>query len=199
MFRIPLLILLGICVSLLGCASTKLATSGEVPTVSLCQSSSETLSTLVLWGPKWRPNQKEATRREAAVQQGLEDYFAQSGCFSKVEIHRLPEEKIERVSSRQELQALASLASAPPDRLLVVIVRELGPVIKFLSSPAMLEGGTEVVLELTAVNLQTAASPASFRIHWQNGGPLVIKGVKTLPDDMSAALGAAMSPGLRTE
>lgn len=199
MFRISHLVPVALCLLLLGCASTKVTTSGEVPTASLCQSTSENLSALVLWGSKWRPNQKEVARREVAAQQGLEDYFAKSGCFSRVEVRRLPDETAAQVLSRQELQSLASLASSSPARLIVVVVRELGPVVKLLESPAILEGGTEVILEVTAVDLQTTSSPVNFRVHWQNGGPFAIKGVTTLPQDMTSALGAAMSSGLRTE
>jgi hypothetical protein len=32
------------------------------------------------------------------------------------------------------------------------------------------------------------------RAHWQNGGTFVIKGVKSLDQDMSAALAAALMP-----
>ncbi len=199
MLRIFHLVPVALCLLLLGCASTKVTTSGDVPTASLCQSTAENLSALVLWGSKWRPDQKEVSRREAAAQQGLEDYFATSGCFSRVEVHRLPDEKTAQVLSRQELRSLASVANSSPDRLIVVVVRELGPVVKLLASPAILEGGTEVILEVTAVDLRSTSSPVNFRVHWENGGPLAIKGVKTLPEDMSAALRAAMSSGLRTE
>lgn len=186
---------LGLCTLLLGCASTKIETSRAERTDSLCQSAAENLSALVLWGPIWRPNQKEVPLREAAAQQGIESYFASSGCFSKVEIRRLPDKGAVPEPSTRELLSLASVASPPPDRLLVIAVRELGPVIKLLNSPAIVEGGTEAVLELTAINLRTNSPPVSFRVHWQNGGALVIKGVKTLPQDMSAALGAALLPG----
>jgi hypothetical protein len=78
--------------------------------------------------------------------------------------------------------------------VLVVVVRELGPVVQLLGSPALVEGGTDVVLELKAFDVRTGASLANFGIHWQNGGAFVIKGVQTLPQDMGSALQAALSP-----
>jgi hypothetical protein len=131
--------------------------------------------------------------REEAAQHGIEHYFANSKCFARVEIRRLPVGGSALVPPTSELLSLALAESPRPDRVLVVTVRELGPIIKLLSSAALVDGGTEVVLELTALNVQTGLSLASFRTHWQNGGALVIKGVKTLPEDMSAALNAALS------
>jgi len=34
-------------------------------------------------------------------------------------------------------------------------------------------------------------------VHWAHGGPGVIKGVATLPQDMQAALAAGLQPGSR--
>jgi hypothetical protein len=184
---------LGFCVALFGCASTTVEISGATPTEPLCQSSGEKLSALVLWGPIWRADQKDVPLREEAAQHGLEDFFAHSGCFTKVDIRRLLGGGSSIVPSDHELLLLASTVSPTPDRLLVVTVRELGPVVKLLSSPALLEGGTDVVLELKVLDIRTGASLANFRTHWQNGGPLVIKGVKTLPQDMSSALQAALT------
>lgn len=191
--RYALLASLGLLGLLLGCATTKVDTSGTAPKVSLCQSATESLSALVLWGPIWRPNQKDVPLREEAAQHGIEHYFASSKCFARVEIRRLPGGGSALVPPTSELLSLASAENPRPDRVLVVTVREFGPIIKLLSSAALVDGGTEVVLELTVLNVQTGSSLASFRTHWQNGGALVIKGVQTLPQDMSAALSAALS------
>jgi hypothetical protein len=73
-------------------------------------------------------------------------------------------------------------------------VRELGPIIRLFGLPALVEGGTDVVLELKVFDVRTGESLADFRTHWQNGGAFVIKGVKTLPQDMASALEAALAP-----
>jgi len=192
--RTGLPIALGLCFALFGCASTKVDTSGAAPKESLCQSGSGQLSVLVLWGPIWRPNQKDVPLREEAAQRGLEEFFANSGCFTKVDIRRLSGGRSAIVPSDHELLSLASAASPTPDRLLVVAVRELGPIIRLFGLPALVEGGTDVVLELKVLDVRTGESLADFRTHWQNGGPFVIKGVKTLPQDMTSALEAALTP-----
>jgi hypothetical protein len=66
-------------------------------------------------------------------------------------------------------------------------VRELGPVVRF-GLPTLLEGGTEVVLTLTEV--LPSGRETNWDAHWQNGGPFIIKGVRSLPQDMEAALRA---------
>ena len=189
-----LIVCLGLCIGLAGCASTKVETSGAVAKQPLCQASGEQLSGLVLWGPAWRADQKDVALREAAAQRGLEQFFAQSGCFSKVDVRRLAGDSSVIAPSDAQVLALAAASTLTPDRALVVKVRELGPVVRVLSSPALVEGGTEVVLEVRALNVRTGEPLANHRTHWRNGGAFVIKGVQTLEQDMGAALQAALTP-----
>jgi hypothetical protein len=192
--RTGLPISLGLCVALFGCASTKVDISGAAPKKPVCQTVGEQLSVLVLWGPIWRPNQKEVPLREEAALRGLEKFFSNTGCFTKVDIRRLSGGRSAIVPSDHELLSLASAATPTPDRLLVVAVRELGPIVRLFGSPALVEGGTDVVLELKVFDVRTGESLADFRTHWQNGGAFVIKGVETLPQDMTSALEAALAP-----
>jgi hypothetical protein len=73
-------------------------------------------------------------------------------------------------------------------------VRELGPVVKLLSSAALVEGGTEVVLQVSARSPQPVSQVREFAVHWRNGGPGVVKGTASLPNDMSAALRSGLQP-----
>lgn len=184
----------GLCIALLGCASTKVERSGLPAAEPLCQAGVERLSALVLWGPLWRADQKDVPLREAAAQRGLERFFADSRCFAKVDIRRLASERLMQGPPTAELLALAAAATPAPDKVLVITVRELGPVVQLLASPALVEGGTEVVLEMKAVNVRTGHSVASVRTHWKNGGAFVIKGTGALDVDMSSALQAALLP-----
>jgi hypothetical protein len=179
---------------LAGCASTEVGVSGNAPAAPLCQLHGQVLSALILWGPAWRPDQKDVPERETAAQRGLDGFFASSGCFARFEVRRMSAQDL--AAARGDLQLLSfARASAPaPDRVIVVTVRELGPVVKLLGSAALVEGGTEVVLDVRAVDARSGASLADFRTRWQNGGAFVIKGVASLSGDMSAALAAALSP-----
>jgi hypothetical protein len=134
------------------------------------------LSTLVLWTAKWRPDQKDVPEREAAAWQGIQRFFIGSSCFGKTEIR-----------SGEGLPADATSFG----RVIAITVRELGPVVR-IGLPVLLEGGTEVVVEIRVSDGRTGESLADLRTHWQNGGTFVIKGVGTLEQDMAAALAAAL-------
>lgn len=178
--------------TLAGCASTKFQTSGSAPTQALCE---EHISALVLWGPRWRADQKDVPLREAAAQQGIEQFFAESGCYSRVRVLRNVEGRPAIEFPEDEIRQVTLTSDIQPTTLLVIVVRELGPVIKLLGSAALVEGGTEVILDIQARDLIQQRTLADFKAHWQNGGPGVIKGVATLAEDMRAALRAALKPG----
>ncbi len=93
------------------------------------------------------------------------------------------------------VQALLGSKRDPVAQVVGVEVRELGPVVKLLSSAALVEGGTEVVLHITVYSPGSAAELRQFTVHWQDGGPGVVKGVAGLPGDMRAALRAGLQPG----
>lgn len=155
--------------------------------IQLCQSKDEQTSALIVWWPEWRPDQKEVALREEAAQRGIEQFFNHSGCFSHVHVRRLPGDCTTSTSSDLDLFKLAESETPASDRVVFIKVKELGPVLR-IGLPALVEGGTEVVLELKALNVRTNELIAAFRTHWQNGGVFVIKGVKTLEQDMRAAL-----------
>jgi hypothetical protein len=168
---------------LAACAASTRVTLTPSPQVPVCQKSA---SALVLWGTKWRPDQKDVPEREAAASAGIDLFFRGSGCFASAELRRLtgfsePAIRAERTSARSHY-----------DRVLVVAVRELGPVVKLLSSSALVEGGTEVVLDVTEYRMPGVSPAREFAVHWQNGGPGVVKGVGTLREDMQAALAAGL-------
>ena len=180
--------------SLLGCASMKVETTGVAPKQPLCQPNGESLSVLVLWGPQWRPDQKEVPLREAAARRGIEQFFAESACYSQAAFLRFVGDRTASTLTDEDVLRLATTYHPTPSRSVLIKVRELGPIIKLLGSPALVEGGTEVVLEIRVLNVATDESLANFRIHWQNGGAFVIKGVTTLDQDMRSALQAALQP-----
>ena len=151
----------------------------------MCQS---TGNALVLWVPQWRPDQKDVPEREAAAADGIAQFFAKSGCFASATVQRLTQPPAPAVPA-----ALMQARSAY-ERAVVVSVRELGPIVKIGSSSALVEGGTEVVLELTEYRLPALSAHRSFSVTWRNGGPGVIKGVGSLPQDIQAALAAGMQP-----
>ena len=177
-----------------GCASTHFQVTGQVPHQPLCQPVGEQASALVFWGPKWRPDQKEVPLREAAAQRGIEQFFSTSECFAKVRVIRKVGDRESIELPPAEVPGLAATYASAPVHVLFITVRELGPIVKLFSSLALVEGGTDVVLEIRAVSPSTGQTTADFTAHWQNGGPWVIKGVSTLEQDIASALQEALKP-----
>jgi hypothetical protein len=170
-----------------GCASTTTVQLKPSPQEPVCESST---NVLILWGTKWRADQKDVLAREAAAADGFAQFFEKSGCFRSVSLQRLPQ------NSWESTQAVAAEATTRYEKVVLIAVRELGPTVKIGASLALLEGGTEVVLEVSEFTPAKSA-PRTFTAQWRSGGPGVLKGVATLPQDMQAALKAALQPPAR--
>ncbi len=165
------------------CASTRVETTGQPLKKSLCETAGAKIPVSVSWRPQWRPNQKDITERERAAETGIRNFFSESSCFTLIALQRL------------DATATAEIPRAGKPHLQMLIeVRELGPVVRLFSTWALLDGGTEVVFSLKILSNQDAPPLAELDTHWQNGGHWVLKGVKSLPDDMKAALQAALEP-----
>ncbi len=191
--RLPLIASVAPLAMLAACASTTVEFAGSAPTAQLCQRQAETGTVLVVWGTQWRPDQKDVPLREAAAEQGLKDYLAQSRCFPRAQVRRtMAGEPLTAEHAKQ----LATADNSGVVRVVVITVRELGPIVKLLSSAALVEGGTEVVLKISSYDVNSFVAENNFTIHWKNGGPGVVKGVDTLPQDMRAALAVAFEQGV---
>ena len=178
-------------VGLAGCASTKVETTGSPLKEPLCQVGARAINTVVYWSPQWRPDQKEPSLREAAALRGIQDFLSRTSCLAVVGVHRLPEG--DALPSDAELMRLAASTPAKPERVVFIVVHELGPRLT-VGIPVIVEGGTEVLIDVRVFNPQSPESLANIRTLWRNGGTFVIKGVKTLDQDMSAALNATLMP-----
>lgn len=162
------------CAMAAGCASVSVELAPEGAMRSLCGPASS--STLVLWQPQWRADQKEPEAREAIADRGLRRVVESGDCLGPARLHRL----------RPGDDTVKLTSGGGTSRVLLVTVRELGPVLKLGSGAALVEGGTEVVLDLH-VALAPAGSGETRSIRWREGGPGVVKGVATLEDDIAAA------------
>jgi len=176
---------LAACALLVGCASTTVVLQ-PAPQAPVCVASA---TALIFWAPRWRPDQKDVPAREEAAAVGLNDFLAQSSCFARAELRRVKE------LTPTTIQALLGGVREPVTQIVGIEVRELGPIVKLLSSAALVEGGTEVMLRITEYSPQSVAEVRGFTVHWKNGGPGVIKGVASLPSDMQAALRAGLQAG----
>lgn len=168
-----------------GCASTTSVKRVPVPTSPICEPSAHAK---ILWAAHWRPDQKDVPEREKAAALGMATFFSESRCFASAAVQRLAE------TSPGSMAGAVAEAQPGYDRVVTIVVRELGPIVKIGTSLAIVEGGTEVVLDL-AEHVPAAAVPhRTFTVEWRNGGAGVLKGVASLPKDMQAALAAALQP-----
>jgi hypothetical protein len=184
---------LGTSLALAGCAVTTIESSGVPLTQPLCTPGAPPVSTVVYWGPQWRADQKEPSLREAAAERGIQDFLSRSDCLAVVGMHRLTAGS--SVPSDEELHRQATAITPPPEHVVLIVVRELGPRL-VVGLPVIVEGSTEVLVDVRVLNVRASRSVANTRTLWRNGGTFVIKGIKTLEQDMSAALRATLMPCL---
>lgn len=170
----------GVLLVLCGCATTTTTHISPSPQLPVCQA---TASAVVVWSPQWRADQKDVPAREAAAADGIARFFNDSGCFASVSLRRVSQLSTSGIASAD--------AGLHYDRVIAIAVRELGPVVRLGSSLALVEGGTEVVLDIEE-HEPANSTTRSFSVHWLNGGPGVVKGVATLSQDMEAALAAGL-------
>jgi len=166
-----------------GCAGTATTRVTLTPPdqAPVCQPDAA-LKAAVLWRTQWRADQKDVPEREAVAAQGITRFFADGGCFQSAAV------------ARTQVGGSAFDVPAGSDWLIVLTVRELGPVVRLLASAALVDGGTEVVVDVAEYRPGQRAPLRQFSIRWTNGGPGVVKGVQTLPDDLAAALKAGLMP-----
>jgi hypothetical protein len=127
----------------------------------------------VFWGPRWRPGQKEPAGREAAARRGIEDFFSGPACLGHADVRRYSDD-----SSAQPMdtELLRLAAGVPPDRIVLIVVRELGPTL-LLGPPAIVEGHTDVDIQVRVLDAKMSQPMAAVRTRWRDGGPLVVMGV----------------------
>ena len=170
-----------------GCASTTTVQVSPSPQEPVCAASTRAL---VLWMPQWRVDQKDVLTREAAAADGITQFLQRSGCFESASVKRLPQ------ATQEAAQAAATAATKQYEKVVLIVVRELGPTIKIGASMALVEGGTEAVLVVSEF-VPNKQRPRTFTVQWRSGGPGVVQGVASLPQDMQAALVAGLKPPLR--
>ncbi len=170
---------------LIGCASTTTVQLVPSPQVPLCE---RLAKARILWASNWRPDQKDVPAREEAAAKGIAQFFSQSGCFSSAVIQRLVD------PTAAAIEAAVAEARTRDERVVTITVRELGPIVKIGTTLAIVEGATEVVVELSEYRPPETVPRRTFAVQWRSGGAGIVKGVASLPQDMQAALSAAMQP-----
>jgi len=145
---------------------------------------------LVLWGPAWRANQKEPAAREAIADLALRQFLAENACFAATTLRRQVGDRAALALADGEAIAEARAAVPPLDKVVLVRVEELGPLVNLHLGLVLVDGATEVRLRVRILAVATGAVTHDRAVHWTNGGPYVVKGVASLQQDMVEALKA---------
>lgn len=147
-------------------------TTASVPPSSQTPVCDRTASALIIWATQWRPDQKDVPEREATAETGLKEVLQNSGCFARSDLRRLPSMTPAAVAVE------VAQANGQFDKVIAITLRELGPVIKLLSSPALIDSGTEVILQVAE-----HMSPARSRLEYSpsTGRTAVLASSKTWP------------------
>ena len=170
------------------CATTQVTSHVVGNRHPLCQAQASPQTALSLWGTAWRDNQKDIALREIMASRGIAEYFNTSSRFSKVEVLKLAAGREAVGLSDSETLKFAISTGRQYGNVILVRVEELGPLLIIHPSPILWEGGTEVVLRIRVLNVNTSALETDITIHWKNSGAFVLKGTKTLEQDIQAAL-----------
>ena len=179
--------------SLGGCASTQVITHTVGKRLPLCQAPATSQRALILWGTAWRENQKEATLREEMASRGISQFFHSSSCYLKVEVLKLAAKREAVELSDTEALKFAMSTGNQYGKVILLRLEELGPFVKIHLSPVLWEGGTEVILRVRVLNATTSALETDATIHWKDSGAFVLKGTKTLEQDLQAALSSVFT------
>lgn len=180
-----------IVLSMAGCASTRTEISGATLEHPLCANAGQPVAVSVTWIPQWRTDQKEPAVREGLAQRGIEGFLAQHRCLRATGFRRLPSGSV--VPSDTELVAMARGTTPRSSVALLIVVRELGPTLT-IGLPVPVEGATEVLIDVRALDAVTTAPLAALRTSWWNGGPFVVKGIGSLDQDLTEALNLSLMP-----
>ena len=183
----PLVVALAI-LTIGGCATTQVTTHVVGNKHASCKAQATAQTVLILWGTAWRDNQKEVALREKMASQGIAQYFKTSSCFSNVEVLKVAAGREAVGLSDAEALKFAISTGGHYGKVIFVRVEELGPLVIIHPSPILWEGGTEVVLRIRVLNVHSLVLETDIAIHWKNSGAFVLKGTKTLEQDIQAAL-----------
>ncbi|MEK7431773.1 MAG: hypothetical protein AABZ74_01470 [Cyanobacteriota bacterium] len=145
-------------------------------------------SALILWGTAWRKDQKEVKLREEIAEKAISNFFSKTKVFSSFKILKNVDKKSAIELSDIEALNINKESEIKYDKIIFIRVEELGPLFFINLSAILFEGYTEVKLRVRSLNTNNSALEYDTYSEWKNGNPFIIKGVKTLEEDMTENL-----------
>lgn len=172
-----------ITILLSSCASTTVVSHKIGDASSLC-SKTEKKSALVLWGAAWRKDQKEPPIREDIAEKGINRFFSTESCFSSFKIMKTIDSKSVLTLSDVEILNYTQKLETKYDKVIILRVEELGPIVNLNLGLVLLDGSTDVKIRARVLDTKTGKLDYDNETQWDNGGPYILKGLKTLEQDL---------------
>lgn len=151
-------------------------------------------SAIVLWGTAWRSNQKEPELRGRIAEGALQKFFQKSVCFRgrQIPVETHAGDRLAATLTDTDLIAFAKHRGR--DRVILIRLEELGPLIILRPSLVLWEGGSEVQLRIRVLNAAASTLDADVSVHRRDTGPFVLRGTGNLEHDVLEALGTVFGP-----
>lgn len=168
---------------LCGCATVRIdlhSTGAEIP---LLRNNPAPDRVLVLWGAAWRSNQKEPGRREEIASAAIGEFFD-----GKAVVKRTVDGAPALLLSDSQIFRSKDVTSSRYERIIVLRIEELGPLLTFYLSPVLWEGSTDVSFRVRVLDPSSAALVSEIGAQWKKGGAFHLRGVSKLKEDLKSAL-----------
>jgi hypothetical protein len=154
----------------------------------LCRSDIANQKILVLWGVAWRSNQKEKERREQVAEDVIPRFFSETPCFTSTVVKKNIAGRDAIAMSDSEILKSDMVISGQFQKVIVVRLEELGPILMFNLSPILWSGATNVSLRVRVLDVVTSSLDSDITTDWIKGGAFNIRGAKYFAESLTAAL-----------
>jgi hypothetical protein len=166
-----------------GCATVKMDMHSTGAGSPVLGSSSAADKVLVLWGTAWRSNQKEAGRREEIAAAGIAEFFN-----DKAVVRKTIGGKSATLLSDSQIFQSEELKTSHFERVIVLRIEELGPILTFHLSPILWNGSTDVSLHVRVLDRPSISLISEIGVHWEKGGAFEVRGASKLKEGLKSAL-----------
>jgi hypothetical protein len=154
----------------------------------LCRSAIANQKILVLWGAAWRNNQKEKDRREQVAADVITRFFNATSCGASATVQKSIAGREAVTMSDSEILKSDMVISGQFQKVVVIRLEELGPILMFNLSPILWSGATNVSLRIRVLDVATSSMDSDITTDWMKGGPFNIRGAKYYAESLTAAL-----------
>jgi hypothetical protein len=177
------------------CSAVRINTHAVGSKPPLCRGDIPNQKTLVLWGAAWRSDQKEKDRREQVASEVIRRFFHNASCCFSATVEKSIAGREAITMSDSEILKSDMVISGGFQKVVVLRLEELGPLLMIYLSPILWEGLTNVSLRIRILDVATSSLESDITIDWKKGGAFNIRGSKYFDESLTAALDSIFGKG----